>query len=95
MAQAADQMNARVSPYLALLDELHKEIPAMSRSVNNPAWRSYKGVTYLNDRGEEINPEKLSPKAEQLLEDYKMVQYDISVGKNYLFDAGFMDVPQK
>lgn len=37
----------------------------------------------------------LSSKAKQLLADYKMVQYDMSVGKNYLMDLGFMDVPKQ
>ncbi len=31
MAQTAEHLNAKVSPYLALLTELHDEIPAMAR----------------------------------------------------------------
>lgn len=53
-------MNAKVSPYLALLDELHKEVPAMSRSVLSGTWNSNGEATYLDNRGNEIDPNKLS-----------------------------------
>lgn len=98
MTQAAEQMSAKVSPYLALLDELHQEIPAMSRSVNTGVWGGNDSdgePTYLDDQGKVISSKSLSTKAKELLADYKMVQYDMCVGKNYLMDMGFMDVPQK
>lgn len=95
MTQAAEQMNARISPYLALLDELHAEVPAMSRSVNAGVWSAKGEPTLLDDNGEVIDTNTLSSKAKQLLADYKMVQYDMSVGKNYLMDMGFMDVPKQ
>lgn len=95
MTQAAEQMNARISPYLALLDELHAEVPAMSRSVNAGVWSAKGEPTLLDDNGKVIDTNTLSSKAKQLLADYKMVQYDMSVGKNYLMDMGFMDVPKQ
>lgn len=95
MAQAAEQMNAKVSPYLALLDELHQEVPAMSRSVLSGTWNSNGEATYLDNRGNEIDPNKLSSKARELLADYKMVQYDMAAGKNYLWDMGFMNTPER
>ena len=51
--------------------------------------------TLLDDNGEVIDTNTLSSKAKQLLADYKMVQYDMSVGKNYLMDMGFMDIPKQ
>ena len=95
MTQAAEHMNARISPYLALLDELHAEVPAMSRSVNAGVWSAKGEPTLLDDNGEVIDTNTLSSKAKQLLADYKMVQYDMSVGKNYLMDMGFMDIPKQ
>lgn len=96
MTQAAEQMNAKVSPYLALLDELHQEVPAMSRSIDAGVWSDHDGEpTYLDNQGNVINPKTLSAKAKELLADYKMVQYDMSAGKNYLMDMGFMDVPKQ
>ena len=49
----------------------------------------------LTTTGEVIDTNTLSSKAKQLLADYKMVQYDMSVGKNYLMDMGFMDIPKQ
>ncbi|MDG5946995.1 LTA synthase family protein [Bifidobacterium animalis] len=95
MTQAAEHMNARISPYLALLDELHAEVPAMSRSVNAGVWSAKGEPTLLDDNGEVIDTNTLSSKAKQLLADYKMVQYGMSVGKNYLMDMGFMDIPKQ
>ena len=94
MAQAAELMDAKVSPYLALLQELHDEIPAISRSTTHTGAAGDENSTiYLDDGGAEIDPHSLSSHAQQLLADYKMVQYDMSVGENYLMDMGFITVP--
>lgn len=96
MAQTAQQLNARVSPYLALLTELHKEIPALSRAVTNGGtWSADASVTYLDAEGRQMDPKQFSKKAKQLLADYKMVQYDMMMGKNYLHGMGFMDLPKQ
>ncbi len=29
-----------------------------------------------------------------MLHDYQLIQYDMSIGKNYLKDTGFVDLPQ-
>lgn len=44
--------------------------------------------------GKPMNPKTLSDKAKQLLDDYHMVQYDMTVGNNYLQKMGFMDLRQ-
>ena len=31
----------------------------------------------------------------QLLEDYKLIQYDVTAGDGYLKDLGFMDAPER
>lgn len=94
MAQAAELMDAKVSPYLALLQELHHEIPAMSRSTTHVGAAIEENSTiYLNDKGKEMDSHSLSSHAQRLLADYKMVQYDMSVGENYLMDTGFTSVP--
>lgn len=92
MAQAAQQLDSKISPYLALLDELHAAVPAISRMGS---WSSDGSPTYLNSKGEPIDPKSLSAEAKQLLDDYRMVQYDMTVGENYLQQMGFMDLPQQ
>ncbi|WP_099720877.1 LTA synthase family protein [Bifidobacterium choerinum] len=96
MAQTAQQLNARVSPYLALLTELHKEIPALSRAVTNGGtWSADASITYLDAEGKEMDPKHFSKKAKQLLNDYRVVQYDMMMGRNYLRGMGFMDLPKR
>ena len=92
MAQAAQQLDSKISPYLALLDELHAAVPAISRMGS---WSSDGSPTYLDSNGEPIGPKSLSAEAKQLLDDYRMVQYDMTVGENYLQQMGFMDLPKQ
>ncbi|MEE1295523.1 MAG: LTA synthase family protein [Bifidobacterium sp.] len=95
MAQAADQLDAKVSPYLALLTELHEAVPALSRSVTEGGvWNATGSSTLLDDQGQPIDTKDLSEHAKELLKDYKMVQYDMTVGDNFLWDAGFMNLPK-
>ena len=94
MAMAADHMNAKVSPYLALLSELHEAIPAISRVITQKGGRSGGTATYLDSQGNEINKHKLSKTAKQLLEDYSLVQYDQTSGKDYLSKMKFTQIPE-
>lgn len=49
--------------------------------------------TYLNPNGESIPDSAISTETEKLLHDYKLIQYDLTVGSNYLKDFGFMNLP--
>ena len=90
-AQLAEHLNAKVSPYLAFLTEMHRVIPAMS--VPDSSGGS-SAPTYLDANGNLIKKKNLSKQAKQLLHDYQLIQYDMSVGKNYLKDTGFVDLPE-
>lgn len=93
MPLAAEHMNAKVSPYLAMLTELQQEVPAMSRVIGTNGGIGQGKATYLNHDGNDIKVTALSAKAKELLKDYKLVQYDQTVGKNYLKDLDFTQVP--
>lgn len=93
MPLAAEHMNAKVSPYLAMLTELQQEIPAMSRVIGANGGIGQGKATYLDYAGNNIKATALSAKAKRLLKDYKLVQYDQTVGKNYLEDMDFTQVP--
>ena len=76
MAQTAEHLNAKVSPYLALLTELHDEIPAMARlGRNDGEWKNDSSLTMLDAQGRPIDENDLSSKAKELLADYRSVQY--------------------
>lgn len=97
VAQAAEHMDAKVSPYLAFLTEMHSKISAMEPPVVNniQGWdRIPEGQNiYLNAKGEPMAEEDFDAETKQLLADYKLIQYDITTGKNYLKDTSFMDLP--
>ena len=48
----------------------------------------------LDAQGRPIDENDLSSKAKELLADYRSVQYDMCVGKNYLETMGFMELPK-
>jgi hypothetical protein len=72
-----DQLGAPLPPYYELLRQLHAVVPAMRA-----------GVLY-DGEGNPIDREDLSPEARQLLRDYRLVQYDLSVGERYSQDGLF------
>ena len=97
VAQAADHMNAKVSPYLAFLTEMHSKIAAMEPHVVNKiqGWdRIPEGQNiYLDQNGNPMSTDDFDKETKQLLADYKLIQYDITAGKNYLKDTDFMTLP--
>lgn len=97
VAQAADHMNAKVSPYLAFLTEMHSKIAAMEPPVVNKVqgWdRIPEGQnSYLDQNGNPMSTDDFDKETKQLLADYKLIQYDITAGKNYLKDTDFMTLP--
>ena len=97
VAQAADHLNAKVSPYLAFLTEMHSKIAAMEPPVVNKiqGWdRIPEGQNiYLDQNGNPMSTDDFDKETKQLLADYKLIQYDITAGKNYLKDTDFMTLP--
>ena len=97
VAQAADHMKAKVSPYLAFLTEMHSKIAAMEPPVVNKVqgWdRIPEGQNiYLDQNGNPMSTDDFDKETKQLLADYKLIQYDITAGKNYLKDTDFMTLP--
>ena len=97
VAQAADHMNAKVSPYLAFLTEMHSKIAAMEPPVVNKVkgWDRIPEAQniYLDQNGNPMSTDDFDKETQQLLADYKLIQYDITAGKNYLKDTDFMTLP--
>ena len=85
VAQAADHMNAKVSPYLAFLTEMHSKIAAMEPPVVNKiqGWdRIPEGQNiYLDQNGNPMSTDDFDKETKQLLADYKLIQYDITARK--------------
>ncbi len=78
--EAAD---APVPPYYALLAELEKEVPAMEH------------LMMIGADNREIAVGDLSSRARELVHDYRLVLYDLSVGQRYVqADMFYPDLPQ-
>ncbi|ATU20439.1 arylsulfatase [Bifidobacterium choerinum] len=98
IAQAAEQMNAKVSPYIGFLTRMHEHVAAMEPPVVNTiqGWdRIPEGqAIYLNQDGEPMAYADMDAETKQLLADYRLIQYDITAGANYLKDTDFMNLPK-
>ena len=98
-AQAAEHMDAKVSPFTAFLTELHDKISAIEPPVANQIqdWnRIPAGQTnYLNAQGQPMDARDFDKATRQLLNDYKLIQYDIMAGKHYLQGTGFNTTPTR
>ena len=98
-AQAAEHMDAKVSPFTAFLTQLHDKISAIEPPVANQIqdWnRIPAGQTnYLDAQGQPMNARDFDRATRQLLDDYKLIQYDIMAGKHYLQGTGFTTTPNR
>jgi phosphoglycerol transferase MdoB-like AlkP superfamily enzyme len=64
-------LNVPIPPWFALLDDLDKQIPAMDAGL------------YINAQDQTVKESQLSPAARQALSDYRLIMYDLSIGKRY------------
>lgn len=75
---ALKQMNQKVTPYYALLTKVQEEVPAMAKNFSDNT-----NSLYVNQNSKAVNEKDLTAKQKKLIQDYKLVQYDLTVGKNY------------
>jgi phosphoglycerol transferase MdoB-like AlkP superfamily enzyme len=66
-----EMVGAPLPPYFALLDRLEGHVSAMQHGRMVSHW-DY-----------EVSPATLTPQARRLLRDYRLVQYDLAVGRRY------------
>ena len=95
-AQLAEHLNAKVSPYIAFLTALHAKVPAMEPKASfmvQGALDTPDGqALYLDNEDNYLDVSQADEQTKQLLDDYKLIQYDITAGKNYLKNTGFMKI---
>jgi phosphoglycerol transferase MdoB-like AlkP superfamily enzyme len=76
-----DAMNVPIPPWYAMLDDLDKQIPAMDAGM------------YIDGQNKELKKSQLSPEARRMLSDYRMIMYDMSIGKRYSEKTMYGDAP--
>ena len=81
MPKLFDALKVPIPPYYALLDALDKQIPAMDTGL------------MVNPKDKRVNAAQLTPEAKKVLSDYRMIMYDLSVGKRYSEKAMYGDTP--
>ena len=82
MPKLFNALKVPIPPWYALLDDLDKEIPAMDS-----------GIT-VNPQDKRVKASQLTPEAQKVLADYRMIMYDLSIGKRYTEKTMFGDTPQ-
>lgn len=78
IAMMLEQTDSKVTPYQALLTEVHKKLPAITINFSGD-----KGYELIGRKGQVIDPKYLTKKQQELLADYETVQYDMTAGKAY------------
>jgi len=75
---ALRQMNQKVTPYYALLTKVQEKLPAMADNIDETS-----NDLYVDKNSQEVKSDQLTAKQKKLIHDYKLVQYDLTVGKGY------------
>jgi len=75
---ALKQMNQQVTPYYALLTKVQEKIPAMAKNSVGENEN-----LYVDSNSKQVSTKDLTESQKKLLHDYKLVQYDLTVGKGY------------
>ncbi|MBD5068809.1 MAG: sulfatase-like hydrolase/transferase [Lactobacillus sp.] len=84
-AIVSEQTNAKVSPYYALLTDIYQKLPAITLDISENTINSYNSNMQLIDQtGKTVSEKSLSKEQKQILTDYKLAQYDLTAGKQYL-----------
>jgi phosphoglycerol transferase MdoB-like AlkP superfamily enzyme len=81
MPKLFDALKVPIPPWYALLDDLYKQVPAMDTGIA------------VNAEDKKVAPSQLDPAAKKMLADYRMIMYDLSIGKRYTAKTMFGDAP--
>lgn len=91
-AMVAEKVNAKISPYYALLTAVYQQIPAIYMG-NNPSSEKRRVVDYVTENEQILTEKQLSAEQKEILEDLRLIQYDITAGENYVKETKFMQLP--
>ncbi len=83
---------AKISPYYALLTAVYQQIPAIYMG-NDQTSEKGRVVDYVTENEQILTGKQLSAQEREILEDLRLIQYDITAGKNYVKETKFMQLP--
>lgn len=83
-ALAFEQANLKVTPYYALLTNVLKNVPPTTTDPESSVNNKYNGgQVFLTPDGQMIEESALTKEQKEIFEDYRLIQYDLAVGKQY------------
>lgn len=97
ISQAADHLNAKISPWLAFLTHAHEQISALEPPLSTVAGTDWKNPQqgkpwYVDNTGKRIS--NLTRQQSQIISDYRLIQYDMTIGHQYLRSMGWTMLPR-
>lgn len=75
-----EQLNVKLTPYYVLLDEVKKTLPVIR-------WGEY----LVQSDGSFVTEDELPENAQELVNVYRMIQYDINEGAQYSIELGMFE----
>lgn len=83
-ALALKTMGVKVTPYYALIDKVSSDLPAMTIDPVQSESNSINGSSvFVNSKGKKVKYSDLSQHQRDVLRDYRLIQYDLTAGKQY------------
>lgn len=79
------QTDSKVGWYQALLTRVWQELPAMSANANETGGSEKTRNLYTSENGREVK--HLNKHQRELLHDYRLIEYDMTVGNHYAKDV--------
>lgn len=90
MALVQKQTSTKTTPYTALLEKVLDELPVITTKAAAGSEEDT-DAAMINDNGELIKYDNLSSSQKKLYKEYKLVQYDMTAGNNYLKNMHFTE----
>lgn len=87
--------NTKITPYYLLIQQVSEKLPIIASKVSNTASDPNLpdgGMNLINRKTRSLmNVSNLSNKQQKLLNEYQIIQYDLTVGNHYIKNSGFMN----
>lgn len=87
----SEATNSKISPYYALLTSVYQNLPAFYIG-NESNSTSVRNVEYVTEAEKLVSEKNLTEEQKEILNDLRVIQYDITAGKNYVKDTDFMKI---
>ncbi|PWS24936.1 phosphoglycerol transferase [Enterococcus faecium] len=83
-AMALEHANIKVTPYYALLTEVSNHLPALTIDPTESLSNRFNGKqVFVTEDSQIIQEKNLTEKQREILEDYRLIQYDLVAGNQY------------